>query len=455
MKPMQLSKVYYFIPLLNRIWNFILIPIAFHVMSASNFVQYSNFFLYSFLLGILLDFGFRQKVLNKRLTSTSSFLSYGGQTILAIAILSISVIFITLVFQKSNLSITIAVLILASLDAILQSIILNGYLANLVVFNLEDKFKNLSAIYGLYFFTIRLFAIVVIHQLFQILIFILICKLIAIIILHLHSKHLKINIINNEGQNRFYFKDQYSYNTIFSIATLLILCSDRIIGNASLTDEEMANYFLIYQYVSSVGSVFEQYVTLHFKTLVKVVESVEKIQIFFKSWVVIVPLASYIGAFLANFIYHLYLPSAFNVFFFQLLNALLWLLYLVLMLSVNANAKNFRINAKIHVLVLTLSCSLWSLSFHFGTITFGSLACFVYLSFSFLITLQLVLGTPQIKIQLRSRIIGQIALANTASLLVLIFNSNPLEYILILSNCALVSLQLAFLLRFVGMRFSK
>jgi hypothetical protein len=51
-------------------------------------------------------------------------------------------LFITLVFQKSNLSITIAVLILASLDAILQSIILNGYLANLVVFNLEDKFEE-------------------------------------------------------------------------------------------------------------------------------------------------------------------------------------------------------------------------------------------------------------------------------------------------------------------------
>lgn len=422
-------------------------------MPPSDFVQYSNFFLYSFLLGVLLDFGFKQKVLNKRLASTLSFLSYGSQIILPITLLSTSILFANLVLAKSNLSIIIAVLFLASLDAILQSIILNGYLANFVVFDLEGKFKNLSAIYGFYFFSIRLFAIVVIQKLFPILIFIITCKIIVVILLHFYSKYLKIDIISNQGQDRFNFNDQYSSNTIFSIATLLILSSDRIIGNANLSDQEMANYFLIYQYVSSVSSICEQYVTLHFKSLVKAIESVEKLPHFFKLWIVLVPLISYVGAILASAIYQLQVPSLFNLLFFQLLNLLLWLLYLVLILSINTNAINLRMNAKIHIGASILNFIIWYSAFHFSAISFVSLACIVFLSFSFLITLQLVLGTPQIKIQLRSRIIGQVALANIASLLILTSQQQALT--LILYNGALVSLQLVFLLRPTGMRESK
>ncbi len=424
-------------------------------MPPSDFVLYSNFFLYSFLLGVLLDFGFRQKVLNKRLTSTLSFISYGSKIILPITLLSTLILFVTLVLEKSNLSIIIAVLFLASLDAILQSIIVNGYLANFVVFDREGEFKNLSGIYGLYFFSVRLFAIIAIQLLFPILIVIITSKIIAIILLHLQSKYLRINKINSKGQDRFNFNDQYSSNTIFSIATLFILCSDRIIGNANLSDLEMANYFLIYQYVSGISSICEQYVTLHFKSLVKAIESVERLPYSFKLWSVLVPLISCVGAFLANAIYQFQVSSSFNLLFFQLLNLLLWLLYLVLILSINTNAKNFRINAKIHICALILNFSLWYSTFHFNAITFGSLACIVYLSFSFLITLQLAAGTPQIKIQLRSRIIGQMAFANIVSLLVLILISREQVLILVLYNCALVLLQLIFLLRPNGMRYSK
>lgn len=429
-----------------------LIPLAYHIMSSSDFVKYSTFFLYSFVLGVVLDFGFRQKVLNKRLESTFSFLSYGRKIMLPITLICASVLIATSIAGESNMFIVTVVISLAAVDAILQLIIANGYLTNLLVFNLEEKFKKFSTIYGIYFFSVRLIAILIVRQVILVLIVILISKLIAIALLQRLSEYLKIDRINDEAQGQFIFKDQYSNNSIFSVSTLLILSSDRIIGSAYLSDEEIAKFFLISQYVGALSSVSEQYIFLHFKKLVKAFESVEKVPYLVSSWIVIVPLTSYLGAYLLNLVYNWKISSAFITIFFQLLNVLLWLLYSVLILSINTNINYFKVNTKIHVFCSIFNIALWYINFRFSMITFSSLASIVYLSFGLLITLQLSLGTPQIRRQLRLRLLGHILLANFVGLFVLLLNQFERESILFSCYISISLLQLICFFRLIRLR---
>jgi hypothetical protein len=348
----------------------------------------------------------------------------------------------------------ISTLLLAYVDSILQSIIANGYLGNFIVFHLGEKFKNLSAIYGLYFFLIRLISIVFIDDIGLIFSAIIISKLIAIFLLHNYSKSNFVAEINPKGTERFTFRDSYSYNTVLSIVAIFIISADRIIGNISLSSHEMAQYFLTFQYISAIGSLCEQYIVLNFRTIVLKISTSNKLSTHFTFSTVIMAFASLVISFLAKAIYAFSFVNAFNIIFFQFSIVILWLFYLVLILSLNSNSARIGRNSLLHLIGLAVYSFLWFFAYVNEAITLSNLGTYVYLGLNFLLTLMLFFGSDQIPSSLRQKLVIQLLLYNLLSLLFTIFEFEIFQQIIRDGLIGLVVLQLVFTKR-LGERSAK
>ena len=377
------SHIYVLVPIISRIGNFAIIPVALLTFNDETFISYGMFFVYSYISSVIFELGLRQRLLKEQINGKKEFSLFAIKILMLSSALILLIVLANLVLSLESRT-DLLIILYAIVDGVFTNLISNGLFSIISKTQNARRFSSYSLTFALAFFVIRIVPLILKWDLFLILDLIIFFK-VFFFILSFFAIFREVSNDNASINRSHRIFSSFSLNSLLTIIIVLFSSADRIVGSHMLNKEQMAFYLLIYQFMNGISTLAEQSVNFKFKCFV----SLDAIETFFKpiisKSIFVLWLVSPWIAFWCSRIFNLPYLEILTMIVLQFYMVLLWLIYLAFVNILNESKDHLIRAVKTHIIVLIYVFTQLIFMFNFARFTISNLVSVPFFGFMFMI----------------------------------------------------------------------